>query len=278
MSSTLTFSSYFRAQRRKTDRSACAHLLSTFPIFKDNVYVQYCILLGDTSVSALSSFRKDPKWGVKKLRAKKMMRRRKVNKNKFLRTKVIKTVTFVIKRLVSGGYNDTCSPPATCPRSLVTSKHLLSVSVDTSLLSVSADTYSPSTNLSNLSSPSQSSSRYTRRTRWTASISRAATPATRTRTRTKGSGWTALTSGAAPSVDQNSDPDWRFIGQLHLLTSWTVFLPPQSPLVPVGWPPTVSVCPVLFPQVSSNKTPQDIYRTKNGLDMELDGIYLLCKF
>ena len=33
-----------------------------------------------------------------------------------------------------------------------------------------------------------------------------------------------------------------------------------------------------FPQVSSNKTPQDIYRTKNGLDMELDGIYLLCKF
>ena len=23
-------------------------------------------------------------------------------------------------------------------------------------------------------------------------------------------------------------------------------LPPQSPLVPVGWPPTVSVCPVLF--------------------------------
>ena len=249
MSSILTFSSYFRAQRRKTDRSACAHLLSTFPIFKDNVYVQYCILLGDTSVSALSSFRKDPKWGVKKLRAKKMMRRRKVkvNKNKNLRTKVIKIVTFVIKRLVSGGYNDTCSPPATCPRSLVTSKHLLSVSVDTSLLSVSADTYSPSTNLSNLSSPSQSSSRYTRRTRWTASISRAATPATRTRTRTKGSGWTALTSGAAPSVDQNSDPDWRFIGQLHLLTSWTVFLPPQSPLVPVGWPPTVSVCPVLFP-------------------------------
>ena len=213
MSSTLTFSSYFRAQRRKTDRSACALLLSTFPIFTDNVYVQYCILLGDTSVSALSSFRKDPKWGVKKLRAKKMMRRRKVNKNKFLRTKVIKTVTFVIKRLVSGGYNDTCSPPATCPRSLVTSKHLLSVSVDTSLLSVSADTYSPSTNLSNLSSPSQSSSRYTRRTRWTASISRAATSATRTRTRTKGSGWTALTPGAAPSVDQNSDPDWK--------TQWT---------------------------------------------------------
>ena len=215
MSSTLTFSSYFRAQRRKTDRSACAHLLSTFPIFKDNVYVQYCILLGDTSVSALSSFRKDPNWGVKKLRAKKMMRRRKVkvNKNKNLRTKVIKIVTFVIKRLVSGGYNDTCFPPATCPRSLVTSKYPLCVSVDTFLLSVSADTYSPSTNLSNLSPPSQSSSRYTRRTRWTASISRAATSATRTRTRTKGSGWIALTPGAAPPVDQNSDPDWK--------TQWT---------------------------------------------------------
>ena len=152
MSSILTFSSYFRAQRRKTDRSACALLLSTFPIFTDNVYVQYCILLGDTSVSALSSFRKDPNRGVKKLWAKKMMRRRKVkiknkNKNKNQRTKVIKIVTFVIKRLVSGGYNDTCSPPATCPRSLVTSKHLLSVSVDTSLLSVSVPIFTESIRL-----------------------------------------------------------------------------------------------------------------------------------
>ena len=47
-------------------------------------------------------------------------------------------------------------------------------------------------------------------------------------------------------------------------------LPPQSLLVPVDWPPTVMVCPVLFPQNSSTKIPQDHQDPDPGLDMDMD--------
>ena len=66
MSSKLTFFYHFRAQRRKTDRSASALILFLpLSFFLDKVYVPFCTLLRDMLVSTLSSFRKDPNLLVK---------------------------------------------------------------------------------------------------------------------------------------------------------------------------------------------------------------------
>ena len=130
MSSKLTFSYLFRAQRRKTDRSASALILFLpLSFFSDKVYVPFCTLLRDMLVSTLSSFRKDPNLLVKiksKTKSKLKLAKRKLkikikpneNDERNHTTKLLPKITNSysdldfnpkldlsdIKRLVSGGY------------------------------------------------------------------------------------------------------------------------------------------------------------------------------
>ena len=114
MSSKLIFSYHFRAQRRKTDRSASALILFLpLSFFSDKVYVPFCTLLRDMLVSTLSSFRKDPNLLVKiksktksklKLAKRKLKIKIKPNDSHSDLDFNLKLDLSDIKRLVSGGY------------------------------------------------------------------------------------------------------------------------------------------------------------------------------